>query len=71
MPVSKPGDLPVGGGGRWPLCEAGFRSVYHFPAWHVLIYDEPGTVLEINPAAALQRLMDHIEALASGGAVER
>src|SRR5262245_36242247 len=26
MPVSKPADLPVGGGGRWPLCGVGFRS---------------------------------------------
>lgn len=128
MPVSKPRDLPAGGGGRWPLCGSGFRSaqwgdmevgftttepmdcgpvyaglpggvcpcphygyvftgrlrciypgtdwpeevaeagdVYHFPAGHVLIYDEPSEVLELNPAAALQRLMDHIEALAAGG----
>ena len=27
MPVSKPQDLPRGGGDRWPLCGAGFRSV--------------------------------------------
>ena len=128
MPVSKPGDLPVGGGGRWPLCGAGFRSAqwgdmevgftttdpldctpvyaglpggvcscphygyvfagrlrcvypgtdrpdevaeagdaYHFPAGHILIYEEPSEVLELNPAAALQHLMDHIEALAAGG----
>jgi hypothetical protein len=26
MPVNKPKDLPVGGGGRWPLCGRGFRS---------------------------------------------
>src|SRR5215470_7228016 len=26
MPVSRPEDLAVGGGGRWPLCGAGFRS---------------------------------------------
>lgn len=27
MPVSKPQELPVGGGGRWPWCGRGFRSV--------------------------------------------
>ena len=26
MPVSRPADLPVGGGGRWPICGSGFRS---------------------------------------------
>lgn len=26
MPVSKPADLPEGGGGRWPHLAAGFRS---------------------------------------------
>jgi hypothetical protein len=128
MPVSKPTDLPRGGGGRWPLCGVGFQSVqwgdmevgfttaepmdcsplyaglpggvcqcphygyvfkgrlrcafpgtdrpdevaetgdvYFFPAGHVLIYDEPSEVLELNPAAALQQLMDHIESVASGG----
>ncbi len=122
MPVSKPQDLPRGGGGRWPLCGAGFSSaqwgdmevgytvtgagdhtpvyeglpggvcpcphygyvfsgrvrcrypgtdlpdevagpgdVYFFAAGHVLIYDEPTEHLELNPAHALQTLMDHIE----------
>jgi len=122
MPVSKPQDLPRGGGDRWPLCGAGFRSiqwgdlevgytatdagdhtalyqglpggvcpcphygymfkgrlrcrypgsdwpdevakrgdVYFFRAGHVLIYEEPSEVLELNPASALQYLMDHIE----------
>jgi hypothetical protein len=123
MPVSKPADLPIGGGGRWPLCGAGFRSeqwgdlevgyttvpepvdvspmyaslpggvcqcphygymfrgrlrcvypgsdwpdevaetgdVYFVRAGHVLVYEEPSEVLELNPAAALQVLMDHIE----------
>ncbi len=29
MPVSKPSDFPVGGGGRWPLCgQGGFKSVH-------------------------------------------
>lgn len=125
MPVSKPSELPKGGGGRWPLCGAGFRSerwddlevgfttcdpadhtllyeglpggvcpcphygyvftgrircrypgsdrpdevaeagdAYFFPAGHVLIYEEPTEALELNPAGALQTLMDHIEAKA-------
>jgi hypothetical protein len=127
MPVSKPADLPVGGGGRWPLCGVGFKSaqwgdlevghtivteptdctelyatlpggvcmcphygymfsgrlrcvypdsdwpdevaasgdVYFFRAGHVLIYEEPSEVLELNPAAALNVLMDHIESVAA------
>jgi hypothetical protein len=39
-------------------------DVYFFPAGHVLIYDEPSEVLELNPAAALNDLMDHIESQA-------
>ena len=126
MPVSKPQDLPRGGGGRWPLCGAGFSSVqwgdlevgytvteagdqtwvyrglpgsvcpcshygymfkgrlrcrypgsdwpdevaeagdvYFFRSGHVLIYEEPSEVLELNPAAALQLLMDHVESVAA------
>jgi hypothetical protein len=122
MPVSKPTELPAGGGGRWPLAASGFRSVrwgdlevgytttgpvdctqlyqglpggvcpcphygyvfkgrvrcrypgtdrpdevasageaYYFPAGHVLIYDEASEILELNPAAALNEIMDHIE----------
>lgn len=125
MPVSKLADLPAGGGGRWPLCGAGFRSVhwgdmevgyteagptnasaaykglpggicmcphygyvfsgrircvypqsdwedevagsgdvYFFRPGHHLIYEEPTKALELNPADALQTLMDHIEAFA-------
>lgn len=126
MPVSKPADLPVGGGGRWPLCGVGFRSAqwgdlevgfttvsepldctpvyaslpggvcscphygymfsgrlrcvypgsdwpdevavagdaFFFRAGHVLVYEEPSEVLELNPAAALQVLMDHMEGVA-------
>lgn len=125
MPVSKLRDLPVGGGGRWPVCGSGFRSAqwgdmeigytttgvgdhtalyeglpggvcpcphygyvfsgrirchypgsdrpdevaatgeaYFFPAGHVLIYEEATEALELNPAAALQTLMDHIESVA-------
>ena len=123
MPVSKLQDLPKGGGGRWPICGVGFRSVqwgdlevgftetgvgdhsdlyeglpggvcpcphygymfsgrlrcrypdsdwpdevaetgdvYYFRPGHLLIYEEPTEALELNPAAALQLLMDHIEA---------
>jgi hypothetical protein len=36
-------------------------DVYFFPAGHILIYDEASEVLELNPAAALNDLMDHIE----------
>jgi len=131
MPVSKPTELPVGGGGRWPLAGSGFRSVrwgdlevgyttagpldctllyeglpggvcpcphygyvfkgrlraqypgtnwpdevatagdvYYFPAGHVLVYDEASQVLELNPAAALNDLMDHIEQKAQAAARE-
>jgi hypothetical protein len=125
MPVSKPSDLPKGGGGRWPLCGVGFRSahwgdmevgfttvaqaadvsagyaglpggvcpcphygyvfsgrlrcvypgsdlpdevaeagdVYFFRSGHHLIYETPSEVLELNPAAALQQVMDHVEAV--------
>lgn len=125
MPVAKPSDFPVGGGGRWPLCGAGgFKSVhwgdlelghtvlsaptsseghydklpggvcpcphygyvfkgtvrcvypgsdfpdevahagdaYFFRPGHYLVYEEQESeVLELNPADALQFLMDHIE----------
>jgi hypothetical protein len=125
MPVSKPSELPAGGGGRWPLCGRGFRSqqwgdmevgftvtgpgdhtaayqglggavcpcphygyvftgrirasypgtnwpdevaetgeAYFFPAGHVLIYEADTEALELNPAGALQTLMDHFEAVA-------
>jgi hypothetical protein len=47
------------------IAEAG--DVYFFPAGHSLIYDEPSEVLELNPAAALQALMNHFEdKMASG-----
>ncbi|MBW2942723.1 hypothetical protein [Zhongshania aquimaris] len=125
MPVSNLEELPVGGGGRWPLCGKGFQSikwgdmevaytqagpsntsmayaglpggvcmcphygyvfsgrircvypdskwpdevaetgdVYFFRAGHHLIYEEPTKSLELNPADALQVLMDHIESYA-------
>jgi hypothetical protein len=131
MPVSKLADLPVGGGGRWPLCGVGFRSArwgdmevgyttcppgdhtaayealpggvcqcphygyvfkgrirctypgsdwpdevasageaYFFEAGHALIYEDETEALELNPAHALQVLMDHIEAYAQRSLVE-
>jgi len=45
------------------VAEAG--DVYFFPAGHTLIYEEPSEVLEINPAAALQQVMDHFESVAA------
>ncbi|WP_405183291.1 hypothetical protein [Nocardia sp. NBC_01377] len=36
-------------------------EAYFFPAGHVLIYDEPTTALELNPAAALKTCMDVME----------
>ena len=36
-------------------------DVYFFRPGHVLIYEEPTEALELNPAGALQDLMDHIE----------
>jgi hypothetical protein len=47
------------------IAEAG--DVYFFPAGHSLIYDEPSEVLELNPAAALQALMNHFEAKMASG----
>jgi hypothetical protein len=131
MPVSRPSDLPPGGGGRWPHLAGGFRSarwgdlevgytttepldctpvyaglpggvcpcphygyvfkgrlrcvyvgtdwpdevaetgdVYFFQPGHVLVYEEPSEVLELNPASSLALLMDHIEKLAGGGELD-
>jgi hypothetical protein len=36
-------------------------EVYFFPAGHVLFYDEPASVLELNPAFALQQCMDAMQ----------
>jgi hypothetical protein len=54
-------------GTDWPdeIAEAG--DVYFFPAGHSIIYDEPSEVLELNPAAALQALMNHFEAMMASG----
>jgi hypothetical protein len=45
-------------------------DVYFFPAGHVLVYDEESEVLELNPAAALNDLMDHIEGKAQAMVAE-
>ena len=51
-------------GTDWPdeIAEAG--QAYFFPAGHALIYEATTEALELNPAAALQTLMDHFEAVA-------
>ena len=52
---------------RWPDDVASAGDVFFFPAGHTLIYEELSEVLELNPAAALQSLMNHFETkLASG-----
>lgn len=43
-------------------------EVYFFPAGHVLIYDEPTSALELNPAFALQQCMDVMERVAAAAA---
>jgi hypothetical protein len=49
-------------GTDWPdeVAEAG--DVYFFRAGHHLIYEEATEALELNPADALEVLMDHVEA---------
>ena len=59
-----PHPLPGIPGTDWPDEVASAGEAYFFPAGHVLIYEEETEALELNPAAALQTLMDHIEALA-------
>jgi hypothetical protein len=55
-------------GTDWPDEVATGGQVYYFPAGHSLSYDEASEVLELNPAAALAALMDHVEAkMADGG----
>ncbi len=48
-------------GTDWPeeTIEAG--EAYFIPAGHVLIYDKPSRVLELNPAHALQTCMDAMQ----------
>ena len=47
-------------GSDWPdeVIEAG--EAYFIPSGHVLIYEEPSRILELNPASALQTCMDAI-----------
>jgi hypothetical protein len=45
-------------------------EVYFIPAGHTLAYDEDSEVLELNPAFALQQLMDHIDRMLGGGRPE-
>ena len=49
-------------GSDWPdeVIEAG--EAYFIPSGHVLIYEEPSKVLELNPAHALQMCMDAMQA---------
>jgi hypothetical protein len=51
-------------GTDWPDEVASAGEAYFFPAGHVLVYEEETEALELNPAAALQTLMDHIESIA-------
>ncbi len=48
-------------GSRQPdeVIEAG--EAYFIPSGHVLIYEEPSRVLELNPAHALQTCMDAMQ----------
>jgi hypothetical protein len=52
-------------GSDWPDEVATAGQAYYFPAGHVLAYEEETEALELNPAAALKTLMDHIESVAS------
>lgn len=51
-------------GTNWPDEVADAGAAYFFPAGHVLIYEADTEALELNPAAALQTLMNHFEAVA-------
>ena len=48
-------------GSDWPdeVIEAG--EAYFIPSGHVLMYEEPSKVLELNPAHALQMCMDAMQ----------
>ena len=54
-------------GTDWPDEVAKAGDVFFFPAGHTLAYDEPSEVLELNPAAALESLMDHFERKMAAG----
>jgi len=49
-------------GSDWPDEVAETGDAYFFRAGHTLIYEADTEALELNPAAALQVLMDHFEA---------
>lgn len=51
-------------GSDWPDEVAETGDVYFFRAGHHLIYEEETEALEMNPADALEVLMDHVEAYA-------
>jgi len=51
-------------GSDWPDEVAGPGDAYFFRPGHVLIYEEETEALELNPADALQVLMDHVESVA-------
>lgn len=51
-------------GSDWPDEVAETGDVYFFRAGHHLIYEEATEALEMNPADALEVLMDHVEAYA-------
>lgn len=56
-------------GSDWPdeVIEAG--EAYFIPAGHVLKYEEPTRIMELNPASALQSCMDAMQkALVKAGA---
>jgi hypothetical protein len=53
-------------GTDWPEESAGAGDVYFFPAGHIISYDEPSEVLELNPAAALEACMEHVEKVMAG-----
>jgi hypothetical protein len=52
-------------GSDWPDEVASAGDAYFFPAGHTLIYEEPSRILELNPAAALQTVMEHFEKMIS------
>ena len=58
-------------GSGWPDEAAEAGDVYFFRAGHHLIYEEPTEALEMNPADALEVLMDHVEAYARKTMEER
>ena len=54
-------------GSDWPDEVIGAGEAYFIPSGHVLVYEEPSRVLELNPAAALQMCMDAMQKAAERG----